>query len=144
MSDATAVSHPAPHRDKVSFWALMFGCCAAPLFWIGQLTLGYWASAQVCYGSDHPTVTDMPGTLHTALIVFDIVAILAAVTGGIVSFTSWRATQEEKKGGAHHALQVGQGRARFMALWGIMSSLWFLGAIVFNTIGSLTMPLCTP
>jgi hypothetical protein len=139
----TAITHPAPDRDKVSFWALMFGCCAAPIFWLGQLGLGYGLSAQVCYGGNHPTVTAMPGTLQTALIVFDVVAIVAALAGGIVSFASWRATQEEKKGGAHQALHTGEGRARFMALWGIMSSLWFLGAIVFNTIGSLVVPLCT-
>jgi hypothetical protein len=139
-----ATTHPAPHRDKVSFWALMFGCCAAPVFWAGQLMLGYWISAQACYASDHPTVAQMPGTLHTALVVFDAVAIVAAIAGGLVSFASWRATQEEREGGAHRALHVGEGRARFMALWGIMSSLWFLGAIVFNTIGSLMVPLCTP
>ena len=138
-----ATTHPAPNRDKVSFWALMFGCCAAPVFWLGQLGLGYWVSAQVCYGGDHPTVTQMPGTLHTALIVFDIVAIVAALAGLTVSFASWRATQEEKEGGAHRALHIGEGRARFMALWGIMSSLWFLGAIVFETIGSLVVPVCT-
>lgn len=140
----TATTHPAPDRDKVSFWALMFGCCAAPIFWLGQLTLGYWVSAQVCYGSDHPTVTTMPGTLHTALIAFDVVAIVAALAGGIVSFGTWRATQNEKKGGAYKALHTGEGRARFMALWGIMSSLWFLSAIVFETIGSTMVPLCTP
>ena len=138
----TATTHPAPHRDKVSFWALMFGCCAAPIFWLGQLTLGYWISAQVCYGSDHPTVTDAPGTLYSALIVFDAVAIVFAILGGIVSWMSWNATQDEKKGGAHEALHTGEGRARFMALWGIMSSLWFLGAIVFGTIGSMVVPLC--
>jgi hypothetical protein len=141
MSDVA--SFPAPQRGKVSFWTLMFGCCAAPIFWIGQLTLGYWASAEVCYGGDQPTVTEMPGTLHVALIVFDVTAIVAALAGGIVSVGAWRATQDEKKGGARHALHVGEGRSRFMALWGIMSSLWFLGAIVFNTIGSLMVPLCT-
>jgi hypothetical protein len=144
MSDAAAPSHPAPHRGKVSFWALMFGCCAAPIFWIGQLTLGYWVSAEICYGSDHPTATYAPGMLHTALLVFDAIAIVAALAGGIVSFLSWRATQEEKKGGANQALHTGEGRARFMALWGILSSIWFLGAIAFEAIASTVAPLCTP
>jgi hypothetical protein len=138
-----ASAHPAPARREVSFWALMFGCCAAPIFWLGQLTLGYWISAQACYGADHPTPTDAPAMLYTALIVFDVVAIVAALAGGIVSWMSWNATQGEKKGGAHLALHTGEGRARFMALWGIMASLWFLGAIVFGTIGSMAVPLCT-
>ncbi|HEV2560745.1 MAG TPA: hypothetical protein VGT78_01265 [Rhizomicrobium sp.] len=136
------ITHPAPHRNKVSFWALMFGCCAAPLLWIGQLTLGYWVTAQICYGSDHPTLTDAPGTLYSTLIVFDVIAIAVGILGGIVSLMSWNATQEEKKGGAYHALSIGEGRARFMALWGIMSSVWFLGAIIFNTIGSTMVPIC--
>jgi hypothetical protein len=144
MSDAMAPSHPGPDRRKVGFWALMFGCCAAPIFWIGQMTLGYWMSAEVCYGGDHPTVTNAPGMLHLALLTFDAIAILAALAGGVVSWLSWRATRQEKKGGANQALHTGEGRARFMALWGIMSSLWFLGAIAFNTIASLMVPLCTP
>lgn len=141
MSDA---AHPAPLRGKISFWALMFGCCAAPIFWLGQLMLGYGVSAQICYGGDHPTMRSTPGTLHATLVVFDVAGIAVAVLGGIVSWMSWNATQEEKSGGAHRALHIGEGRARFMALWGIMSSLWFLGAIVFNTIASLVVPLCTP
>jgi len=143
MSDAT-IHHPAPDRHKVSFWALMFGCCAAPLFWTGQLLLGYWISAQTCYGSDHPTVTYSPATLHAAFLFFDAVAILAALAGGAVAYWCWRRTQEEKKGGAHRALHVGEGRARFMALWGMLASAWFLIAIVFETIGSTMVPLCTP
>src|SRR5665213_1954124 len=54
MTDASA-THPAPHRHRVSFIALMFGMIAAPIFWLGQLMLGYGVSAVVCYGSDHPT-----------------------------------------------------------------------------------------
>ena len=37
---------------------------------------------------------------------------------------------------------IGEGRARFMALWGIFSSLCFFCAILFNIIASVTVPLC--
>ena len=141
MSD-TSLNHPSPHRDRVSFWSLMFGACAAPIFWLGQMTLGYGVSALVCYGSDHPTTIASAVTLRGALIVFDVVAIAAALAGLIVSFACWRIVRREKEGGRSHALDIGDGRTRFMALWGIMSSLWFLGAIVFSTIASVTVPLC--
>jgi hypothetical protein len=140
----SGVAHPAPARHEVSLWTLLFGCSVAPIFWLGQTMLAYWVSAQVCYPGDHPTVTDAPGTLHTALAAFDAVAILAALAGGIVSWRCWRMTQEEKKGGAHRALHTGEGRARFMALWGILSSIGFLSAILFNLISSIMVPLCTP
>ena len=127
MSDATII-RPAPRR--LNFWALMFGCCAAPIFWLGQLILAYWVSAQTCYGSDHPTTTTMPGALFSLLIAFDVVAIVAAVAGAIVSLMCWRAAGE------------GETRSRFMAIWGIFSSLCFLSAIVFEAIASVTVPIC--
>ena len=43
---------------------------------------------------------------------------------------------------AADALQIGEGRARFLALWGIFSSLCFLIAILFNIIASVTVPIC--
>ena len=141
MSDAS-VSHPSPHRGRVSFWALMFGACAAPIFWLGQMMLGYGVSAIACYGSDHPTTIASGTALRTALAAFDAVAIVAALAGGIVSYSCWRAVRDEKEGGQRQALEVGDGRARFMALWGIMASLWFFSAIVFGTIASITVPLC--
>jgi hypothetical protein len=141
MTD-TAVAHPSPHRHRVSFAALMFGMIAAPIFWLGHLMLSYGVSAVACYGSDHPTIIASATALRSALIVFDSIAIIAAIAGGIVSYMSWRRVRNEKEGDQRQALEIGDGRARFMALWGIMSSLWFLGAIVFSTIASVTVPLC--
>ncbi len=141
MTDVSA-THPAPHRHRVNFIALMFGIVAAPIFWLGQLMLGYGVSAVVCYGSDHPTTITSATALRSALIVFDAIAIIAAIAGGIVSYMSWRAVHNEKEGGKRQALEIGDGRVRFMALWGIMSSLWFLYAVIFSTIASVTVPLC--
>jgi hypothetical protein len=141
MIDASA-THPSPHRHRISFAALMFGMMAAPFFWLGQLMLGYGVSAAACYGSDHPTTIASATALRSALIMFDTIAIIAAIAGGIVSYMSWRGVRNEKEGSPRQALEIGDGRARFMALWGIMSSLWFLGAIVFSTIASVMVPLC--
>jgi hypothetical protein len=122
---------PVVHRTPARFAALMFGACAAPIFWLGQMMLGYWVSAAACYGGDHPTTIASGTALRSALIVFDAVAIVAALAGGIVAFICWRRVGS-----------LDEGRARFMAIWGILSSLWFLGAIVFGTIASVTVPLC--
>lgn len=113
------------------FLALMFGMTAAPIFWLGQTMLGYSVPAMICYGGDHPTLIEAGAPLRNALLAFDIVAIAAALVGGAVSILCWR------------ALPPDQGRPRFMAMWGMISSLWFLGAILFGTIASLTVPLCT-
>jgi hypothetical protein len=114
---------------------------AAPIFWLGQLMLGYIVSAQACYGSDHPTVVNSATALRATFYAFDGVAILAAIAGGLVSLMCWRAVREPGTE-ARFAAKVTASRMRFMAMWGMMSSLWFLGAIVFTTIATATVPLC--
>lgn len=135
------MSRPAPQEDRVGFWPLLFGACAAPIAWLGQVMLGYGVTAYVCYPADHPQ-NQTPAPLFMALIVFDLVALAICVAGGVVAWWAWRRTRTEKEGGPRHALHSGEGRARFVALWGIMSSLWFFGAIVFNIIASVTVPPC--
>jgi hypothetical protein len=139
---ALTASHPAPHRERVRLWMLIFGMIAAPSLWLAQLLLSYGISALACYGGDHPTTIAAGTPVRTALFAFDAVALIAALAGGIVSYTCWRAVHAEQQHGQHHALEVGEGRTRFMALWGIMSSLCFFGAIAFNTIASVMAPLC--
>ena len=137
-----AGAHPAPHRDRVSFGALLFGACAAPLSWLGQLGLGYGLTAQICFPSDHPQALppDMP--VFATLVAFDIIAFAGCIAGGGVAWWAWWQTRNEKDGGERHALHTGEGRTRFLALWGIMSSLWFAAAILFNAIASITVPPC--
>jgi hypothetical protein len=112
-----------------NFWTLVFGASAAPIFWLGQLILGYGVSASTCYGSDHPTTVTSGGPLLAALIIFDGIAILMALTGLFVSYVSFSASEKGS-------------RTYFLAIWGIFSSLCFLIAIVFSTIASVTVPLC--
>jgi hypothetical protein len=138
MSDT---ANPAPQEDRVGFWPLMFGACAAPIAWLGQVMLGYGVTAYACYPADHP-LNRTPAPLFMALIVFDAAALAICIAAGVVSWWAWRRTRNEKEGGHRRALHTGEGRARFMALWGIMSSLWFFGAIIFNVIASVTVPPC--
>ena len=141
MSD---VLHMPPVKAPRRFWLGLFGASAAPLFWLGQLMLGYWVTAEACYGSDHPGAAMSPAALRSLLIVFDAVAILAALVGGLVSTIVFRsARRDEDAPGIGIEVRV-ESRIRFLAVWGLLSSLWFLAAILFNTIASLGVPLCTP
>ena len=129
------------NRPRASFAALIFGDVAAPIFWLGQLMLSYFVSSRACYGSDHPTSIASETALRSALYAFDAVAIAAAIAGGIVAFICWRAVRDAETD-TRATAQTRISRMRFMALWGLMSSVWFLGAIVFNVIGSATVRLC--
>jgi len=137
----SGAAHPAPDDTRIGFWPLMFGACAAPIVWLGQVMLGYGVTAYLCYPADHPQ-NQSPAPIFIVLIAFDLVALAVCAAGGAVSWWAWRRTRNEKQGSHRHALHAGEGRARFMALWGIMSSLWFLGAVVFNIIASIAVPPC--
>jgi hypothetical protein len=119
---------PAPETREPRFLWLLFGACAAPLFWLGQMMLGYGVTAYVCYPGDHPVSLDSTGPLFAVLVVFDIIALAACAAGGWVSLSHWR--------------RVRSGRNRFLALWGLISSLWFSAAILFNAIASIAVPPC--
>lgn len=125
MSD---IVHMPPMRQPGQFWALMFGCCAAPIFWLGQVMLGYWVSAQTCFGGDHPAAAASAGELRIVLFAFDAMAVMAGLAGLLVAYVCRGSADGE--------------RARFMALWGIFSSLCFLAAILFNAIASIMVPPC--
>lgn len=123
------------HRP-VRFWVLLFGTSAAPIFWTGQLMLGYAVTAQVCYPGDHPIRPSATGSLAALVAAFDAVAILASVLGGSVAWFCYRRASRSP------ARAVATERMRFLAIWGLFSSLWFLLAILFNTIASMTVPPC--
>jgi hypothetical protein len=128
----------APETRSVKFITLLFGACAAPIFWLGQLILAYAATSYVCYPGDHPVMPRLPGALVTTMIVFDIVALAACAAGALVSWRAWRRVARDHR----HTLHTGEGRDRFLAMWGLLSSLWFFLAILFNAIASITVPPC--
>lgn len=130
-------------RHPVSFAALLFGAAAAPVFWTGQLFLNYIVTAHWCYPGDHIEAIASIASLRAAMLTFDIVAILVALAGGITAWLCYlkvRVPPNSFEG--NRRLASAEGRARFLAIWGIFSSLWFFGAIVFNAIASLTVPPC--
>lgn len=141
MTD-TAAAHPAPHRARVRAITLIFSAGAGPIFWLGQLILAYAISAQVCFNGDHPTTIASSAPLHAALLAFDVIAIAAAIVGGLVSYMCWRRVRHEVAGGHRHMIEAGEGRTRFMAMWGMLSNGCFLIAIIFEAIASFMVPLC--
>ena len=121
---------PAPETRSVRFHWLLFGVGAAPLFWAGQVMLAYGVTAYACYPGDHPVALADAGGLRLVLLLFDGVALAGCGAGALVSWRLWPRVEH------------GPGRNRFLALWGLLSSLGFLVAILFNIIASLMVPPC--
>jgi hypothetical protein len=70
-----------------------------------------------------------------------IIAIAAMVT----AIRSWSATRHGNSKAQHHdLLEVGEGRARFMAFAGILLSAVFLFAVLMNALPLITNSVCMP
>lgn len=121
---------PAPDMRSPRIHWLLFGAFAAPLAWLAHMILAYGVSAYLCYPADHPVMLSGTGRLFGALLLFDALAMGLCTAGGLVSWNSWKQVRR------------GETRNRFLAVAGLMSSLWFAAAILFNVLASLMVPPC--
>jgi len=122
--------------------ALIFGISAAPAAWDAQLLFNTAFSGHACYPRDVLLNTPLWLHLWPILAAISIGAIVISIAGGIVAFRSWWQTREEKPGSGHHLLDAGEGRTRFLAMFGILTSALFLVAILFATAILFLVPLC--
>lgn len=136
------IDHPAPQRNRVGLAALLFGIAAAPTAWNAQLLLGVSLSGHACYPRERLLSAPLWGNLWWILLGVSVIGIVFAVAGGVVAWRSWRRTYEEMLGTADHLLDRGEGRTRFMAMCGILTSAVFLLALIFGTAAFFLVPLC--
>lgn len=141
----SATAHPAPERHRVSLAALWFGLFGAPAAWSLQLLADYPTDAHGCFPHLYPLAapTIGNGPLSTILVAISIAAVLMSAGALFVSLKSYRATRGETGGEAHHLLDVGEGRTRFMALSGVMLSTLFLLATLVHAASLLLLPGCS-
>ncbi|ODR93391.1 hypothetical protein AUC71_05245 [Methyloceanibacter marginalis] len=136
------LEHPAPHRERVLLAALIFGLLAAPLAWALQLVINYAASSYVCFPGDVPHTGVGEDRVWMILLMVELVALAVAIAGAAVAERSWNTTRHETSGHAQAMVDVGHGRTRFLAMWGLMLSIGFALAIVFSLVGLFMVPLC--
>ena len=134
----------APVQSGVGLGALWFGLLAAPLAWSAQLMADYALIAHSCFPSTGQRDTLLYPSAAAIVLIVSALAILAGIAGIVVAALSYR-----RVGGDHaadrtqvHDAPIGVGRARFMALAGILASTLFLGGIVLHAVGILMLAPC--
>lgn len=144
MTATTAApGHPAPARGVVPLWRLWFGLFGAPAVWALQLIADYALVSHFCYPSDTPLADPTWGGTRTVTVVVSVLTLLGAVAALWTAIASWRQLREGREREHHQLLEVGEGRARFMAFAGILLSSVFIFGILMNGLPVITMPLCT-
>lgn len=138
--DATFdIGHPAPDRDRVGLGMLMVGLLGAPIIWSLQLLLIYGFASYACAGALQPA-RPAAEWVQWLLPVLNVAALLLAALATAASYRNLRRTRHE-----HHprgVMDAGEGRTRFLAIWGIWMGIVFILAIAFNTISAFWVGLC--
>jgi hypothetical protein len=70
------------------------------------------------------------------------VTYVVAFAGLWIAIANWRRTREEHGGSGHHLLELGEGRTRFMSMWGLLASIAAVIGLVFITTQMVAAPLC--
>ena len=138
----TAASDPAPARHRVGLRALWFGLFGAPVAWTLQELASTAIVGHSCFPYWRPlTFPSIGGTWAIALIV-SILTLVLGVAAALTAWRSWQLTRPPHDAAAEHQVEVGEGRARFMALSGLILTGMVLYNMVLNFLVLFIVPAC--
>lgn len=136
--------HPAPHGHKLSTRRAFFMLFGGPVAWFVQLCGSVWLLGWPCFPMTERYMRPMPhfGWTRPVAIVLLILAMLVALAAGLVSLAKLREVQDEKEGSHSDLIEIGHGRTRFTAMWGVILGFAFAIAILLTVIPFLTVSRC--
>jgi hypothetical protein len=134
--------HPAPQRSRAGLAALLFGIAAAPLAWDAQILFSSALSGFECYPHAAPLAAPLWGGSRALMLAVSLSGVVISSVAGLISWRSWWRTKEERPGSLHHLLELGEGRTRFMAMAGMLTSGLFLIALAFGISVLCLVPPC--
>jgi hypothetical protein len=135
-------SHPAPQRARTPQTILWLSVIGAPLAWAARLLVNYSIAGQYCIGAADIGQRALAHGRLTTILTIDLVAALVALIAGGIAYQHWLETQSEKGGGAHRLVHSGEGRTRFLAMCGMLTSALFGLAVIIDAIGTSIGPPC--
>jgi hypothetical protein len=141
-ADLTEKDHPSTLRKSTSIPALIFGLTAAPIAWTSAQLVSFEVAQRACYPKTMPLNVTAIGGVHLVQTALLGAALLISIGGILVAATAWRQTKDEHGGDGHTLLAIGEGRSRFMAFAGILTSAGFLLAILFSAPAVFAVPAC--
>jgi hypothetical protein len=138
----TATAHPAPRRDVVPIGKLWFGIFAAPVAWALQTIVDYGLVSHYCYPGRAPVRSPTFSALRPTGLAVSAIVIVIVLAALATSMRSWNATRHGHDAEHHELLEIGEGRARFMAFAGVLLSVVFLFAVLMNALPLIVNTIC--
>jgi hypothetical protein len=134
-------AHPAPHRHRVSTALLAFALLATPAVWGMRLVANYAINSHFCFPGDQHGIR-LPGWAWPTLLGLDLLAIVVAIAAAVIAFGCLRQSRHETNAAYGPLIEIGEGRTRFLSLWGVMIGLGFVLAVGFDLVALWIAPPC--
>ena len=152
MAEQARVSaHPAPARNEVSKTLLWFGLAGAPFAWTVQTLVDLAITSHGCYPRIFPLAAPMLAGLRAIVLTVSLAALIICIAATMAAFRTWGQTRHEHQtssgrgeqhGHAAALLETGEGRTRFLALSGLMTSVVFTIAVLAHGVSVLIVGPC--
>ena len=112
-----------------------------PIAWSVALLLKFALASNTCFAVPAGAHQDF-SWLWSWFIVIEVVAILITAAAAWLSYRSWTSVLHEAAGHFDTVADIGEGRQRFLAFWGLMIAALFGAAIIFGFIVDVAVPPC--
>lgn len=135
----------------VGLSGLWFGFLAGPAAWTLQELADTAITSHECFPRLFPLASPSMTGMRGLLFAVSVFAILLCLAGATISWRDWTMTRTENHEStgkavqhAHPAalLETGEGRTRFMALSGVLTSVTFLIVVIANSVSIFLVTPC--
>jgi hypothetical protein len=142
MTDnSTGLARPYHGLDWRATLILTVMMLAGPIAWSLSLFLKYALASNTCSYLP-PGSNENLTWLWSWFIVIDVCALVITGIAAWLSYQSWSATRHESPGHIDTVSEIGEGRKRFLALWGLLIAMLFGSAIIFSFVVDVAVPPC--
>jgi len=124
MANVSPIAEDPPRRLA----GLLFCVAAGPSAWSAHLVLNYARASRLCFSAREPLVAISGAGGTFALLVGVDLVVLAICAAGVIAALRLRRAERE--------------RTKFLAQFGLLASVGFAVATIFDTIPVFMVPLC--
>ncbi len=144
VQDAPSNPHPAPLRHRLKPGEGFFALFGGPIAWFVQLCAGDALASQPCFAGGERLAAPSFAVDWTwpAMVALMLAAIAIALLSSLISWRAFARTRREAAGDHAHVMEVGAGRTRFLALWGVILGAGFAVTTVLTGAGFMLLPRC--
>jgi len=138
---AAATGHPPPASGRFGTGLLSFILLSSPAIWFLQTVANYGLVSDVCSVGRLPAPGN--GWLWPLVLAINLAAIVVAAAGIATALSTWRRARHDEPGPTYGMVEVGEGRTKFLSVWGVTGGVAFALGICFSTVALLLVPVCS-